>query len=186
MIVRIALLVTLALLVSLVMASVAWSKRRLSETGSARRTAVAMAGYIPGSAQSSLPPLRTVAQIAADNPAPKSLEEWLTENESLILLDEINELTAGMAKMESDILASAEQSAEALARFMGYRGGVTEIRATELIAAAHGNQAEVFDAVTEAAPCDMDFELEAAAMLDAEAEAGIVAEVVAQLTMVSQ
>jgi len=177
--IKIALLVAVALIAALLYSGRAYARRLdTGRTKAQRMDAAAIAAYRANAVRISiLPPARTMVEIAADGaPAGKTLEDWLAESETAILRTEINALLADLATMELRILASAELSADAFARFMGYAGGVTEIRAAELIEQAHGNRTELVEKINEAVLIDMEAELAAEPDLSDEALAAVIAE----------
>lgn len=189
--IKLALILALAAIAGLILAGRAYSRRLdAGRTRAQQLDAAAIAAYRAAPVIVSLPPARTFAEITAEGLTEAeraadaareaerakldALERWLGASESALLRAEAladQVVFAGIAKRAAD---SAELSAEAFARFMGYRGGVAEIRAAELIAEAHGDRGELVEKIQEAVPWDMAAELDAEPDLSDEALAAIV------------
>lgn len=137
-------------------------------------------------------PERTMEEIARDGEAAEearaaellaielaklsALERWLAASESATLRAEALADQMWLAGVTARATDGAERSADAIARLIGYAGGVAEIRAAELIEACHGDRTELVEHVNEAVPWDMEAELAAAPDLSDEALSAIVSE----------
>lgn len=183
--IKLALILAMAAVAGLILACRAYSRRL--DTGRTRAQqldAAAIAAYRAAHPVIvSLPPERTMVEIAAPRTrAELTLEEWMAESEPAILRAEVNELMRDLAVMSLKLSGMAEDAADRLAKGMGYASGVTDIRAAELIAEAHGDRGELVEKIQEAVPWDMAAELDAEPDLSDDALAAIITAWAAQVS----
>lgn len=163
MIIELLLLAGLLAVVGFMAAGVAYSRRLAAgQTREQNRDRDAVAAYRNRITITLLPQAR---EDLSDG-APKTLEQWLAEDERILLRAEVTADLAWWSQWELRNDARARASADRLMRdLFGYTDGVTGWQADELIAACHFDRGELIDLVNATCEWPQDWQDELQALL---------------------
>lgn len=99
-------------------------------------------------------------------PIPKTLEQWLAEDERILLRAEVSADLAWWSGWELRSDARARASSDKLARsLLGYADGITGLRADQLIASCHNSRAELVERINVTCEWPQEWEDELAELL---------------------
>lgn len=154
----------LAAVIGFVAAGIRLSRRiKAGRTRGQRLDRTAVAAYRRQITTESLP----AARDDLSDGAPKTLDEWLAEDEQIILRAEVASDLAWWSDWELRSDERAETAADALSRsLLGYGDGITGLRADLLIEACHNDLDELIDLVNTTCAWPQEWEDELATLLD--------------------